>query len=245
MKLQSLLSASILLIAILATGQIASGVTAGDLKNIKVIGHHFTTSFSNGKRIIYVKKPSEARYIVIKLAVEVPSDDSKIFTNDFVLQYLHQDGKEDRAECDAICRAKTDKLSEDDGCAMGTAAWVLFSKSGKYLSLVFFLENDVNSVSIGRIGAVPLTYQVGSDRPFSVFITTNQGSEALSKTEKVIRTGGYQVTRTSTGLSDEEKGITIHYADGAEVQAREISQRIMTAMGIAPAVKSEVLTIKS
>jgi hypothetical protein len=234
MRLLSLLSASVVLVAILSTGQKTSAITAGDLKNIKIIGHHFTTSFNNGKRIISVKKPSEARYVLIKLAVEVQSDDSKIFANDFVLQYFHQDGKEDRTKCDAICRAKTAALSEDDGCAMGNAAWV---KSSKYLILVFFLENDVNSVSIGRTGAFPLTYKVGSDRPYSVFIATNQGSEALSKTEKVISAGGYQVTRTSTNLPDEKNGIIIHYADGAEVQAREISQRIMTEMGIAPVVK--------
>jgi hypothetical protein len=237
MKSLGMFSASVLLFAILAAGENASALSAGGLKNIKVVGHHFTTSVNNGKRIATAKSPSEARYLVVKLSVEVPSDDMKVFTNDFALQYFHRDGKEDRTKCDAICRASTAELGEDDGCAMGNAAWVLLDRASKFLTLVFYLENDVSSVSIARLGADPVTYQVGSDRPFSVYLTTNQGGEMLSRTEKVVRAGGYQVTRTSTKLSDETEGTTIHYADGAEVQAREISQRIMTVLGIVPVVK--------
>lgn len=237
MKLLSLLSALVLALALLAASRDASAVSAGDLNNLRVIGHHYTTFFSNGKRTASVKKPSEGRYLVLKLDINVPSDDSKIFTNDFVLQYFHKDGKEDRNKCTAICRAKTAKLSENDGCAIGNAAWVLLGKSNKYLTLVFYLESDVDSVKISRTGTQPLTYIVGSDRPYSVYIATNQGQDALSKAEKVISAGGYQVVGTGTSLTEEKKGITIHYAESAEVQAREISQRIMTELGVAPEVK--------
>jgi len=237
MKLLRLVSTATLLISILFTGQNASAISAGELKNFKVIGHHFTTSFTNGKRYSRVKKPSEARMIVIKLAVKAPSDDSKIFINDFVLQYFHQDGKEDRAKCSAICRAKTEKLGENKGCGMGNGAWIRLDKKSKYLSLMFFLENDVKSVDISRTDAPPLTYRVGSDRTYSVFISTNQKENVLSEIEKVIRAGGYQITRTSTSLPKEEKGIIIHYAEGAETQAREISQRIMIKTNVAPEVK--------
>lgn len=238
MKLIRLFLASVLAIfCILAVAQNTSAINAGDLEKIKVIGHHFTTSFNNGKRIASVKDPSFARYIVIKLSFDSPTNDVKLFTNDFVLQYYRQNGKEDRSKCSGICRANTAMLSEDVGCSMGNAGWVLIEKVNQYLSLVFFIENEVNSIDIGRIGGTAVSYKIGSDRPYSVFLTTNQGPEKLVKYEKLILSGGYQVTRTSTNLNAEQKGITINFAKQAETQAREISQRIMTELKTVPTVQ--------
>jgi hypothetical protein len=102
------------------------------------------------------------------------------------------------------------------------------------------LENDVEAIEIHGIGIPPIKYRVGAERLYSVYVITNQGSDILSRAEKIIQPGNYNII-TSTKLSDQTKGVVIHYADGAEVQAREISQRLISGMGFLPSIEKTKL----
>lgn len=217
----------------------ASAIGTFNFKDIRVVGHHFTTSFSNNKARISVKNPLQARYLVLHLSVNISSDNTKVFVDDFILSYFQQDGNESRSKCVALCRSKTADLGDFEGCSIGQGGWVIFDKATKYFSLVFFLENDVETIEIHGIGLAPIRYKVGTNRLYSVYIITNQGSPTLSKTEKCIQPGNYHIitSTNSTKLAPDTKGSVIHYAEGAEVQAREISQRLISGMGISASLE--------
>jgi hypothetical protein len=219
----------------------AFALSAGELTNVKPLGHHFTTALSNGTRLSSTKNPTAARILVLKLSLTVPEDGARIFVDDFSLQYRHNDGKEDRARAFAVCKAKTADLGEDAGCGMGEGAAAVLGRSDRYLILAFFVEHDVGTVALARPGAAPVSYELGAQRRYSVFMSTNRGADTLAKPAQLVQAGGYQVTRTSTGLNADHSGVTIHYAKQAETAAREISQRFMTGLGVAPTVKESEL----
>ncbi len=213
-------------------------LTVEKLKDLSIVNYHFTTRISNGRRIIYTKNPSSGRYVVMKLAATLEKNEGKIFTNDFVLKYFHSNGKEDRSQCEAIAIAETPELGDFSSFAIGSnGAWAKMNKGKIYFGVVFFIEPDVELVELYPIGRKPLTYRIGSDRLCSIHISTNRDSNLLLKAEKVIREGGYHIVGLSKKLAKDITGTTIHYADKTEAQAREISQRIMTELGIVPTLK--------
>ncbi|MFQ5901562.1 MAG: LytR C-terminal domain-containing protein [Thermodesulfobacteriota bacterium] len=174
----------------------------------------------------------------LKLSGTLQKDGGKVFTNDFMLRYFHTDGKEDRTECRAIARAETSEIGEFDSFVYGNGAWVRLDSGKVYFGLAFLIEKDVDTIDIHRMGVdVPLTYRIGTDRLYSVAIYTNKDSNILSEAAEIIKAGGYQVVTTSETLAKEETGTTILYREQAESQAREISQRLMTKLGIVPTVK--------
>jgi hypothetical protein len=232
-----LLSAVLAVVSVLV-GHDARALSSGDLGDVRIVGHHFTTRVSDGRRATRVKNPVDSRYVVVKLAIDVPADRSPIFLNDFVLQYVRSGGKEGRSACRVLCRAKTDRLGENGSCMMGESNALVFDRSQKYMTLTFFVKSDVSDVRIARTGAAPIEYSIGSDRPYSVYLTTNQGLDAIAPVEAAIRAGGYQLTNVGTALSKKTSGIVIHYSEKAETQGREISQRLMTSMSVAPTVKA-------
>lgn len=222
----------------LISGNSATAITAGELQNLRVIGHYFTTEISTGRRTIYTKDPSKGRYIVLKLSATIQKDDAVVFAPDFVLRYSHRNGREDCADCDAIAKAKTEASGEFGRFYAASVPRITINSGEVYFGLAFWIESDVETIELYRIGVTePLTYYIGSDRLYSVSIYTNGDSNPLSETKKVIQQGGFQVVDASDTLVKEETGVTIHYAEKAESQAREISQRLMTAFGIIPTVK--------
>jgi len=229
-----LLFASVIAAVLFLFGERALAVSAGDLKGMKIVGHYFTTRIANDKRAL--QTPSHLRLLVLKLAVVSSADDSKTFLDDFVLQYSHTGGKEDRARSAAICQATTPKPSEEAGCVTGEGAWILLDKTSSYLSLAFPIEGDVGEISLGRVGAQPVPYTIGPDRQYSVHIATNQEPDLAQRFADVISSGGYQVMDVAD-LKGDVSGVVIYYAESAETQAREISQRIMTELKVTPAIK--------
>ena len=216
----------------------ATAMVAGDLKSVRMVGHHFTTAVTSTKRRVSVKKPGSSRYVVLKLSARLSGDDRKVFVPDFLLSYFHADGKEDRAVPSALCRAKTMKIGERDICSVSKFGWVKLHQGRTYFILAFIVESDVQDISLHIAGQkTPLRYNIGSDRPYSVYVSTSRSSSILPDVRDTITAGGYQVVRTSTGLNKTIKGIVINYTKGAEVQAREISQRLMTQLGEAPKLK--------
>lgn len=200
---------------------------SAEIRDVEVVGHYFTTRVSSAGVRAEAKKPSAARYVVLKMAMVVPADNLKLFTGDFVLVYRRSDGKEGRANSTAICRALTAEIGEEKTCMVGrSGAWVSLQAGKRFVSLVFLVQSDVDLVEFYRIGvASPIAYRLGADRPTSVLISTNESSQRVPKVEQAIKAGGYQVVRTSNKLVRSTKGVVIHYAPGAEGHAREISQR--------------------
>lgn len=229
----------IILLCLLSTKPAtAATITAREFQDLQVTGHHFTTAISTRTRTLFVKDPSKGRYIVLKLAGTLQKGGGKIFTNDFTLRYFHSGGKEDRNECSAIATAKTAEIGELSNFATGNGSWISLDSGKIYFSLVFFIEKDVDTIDIHRLGvAEPFTYRVGTERLYSIAIFTNKDSNTLSEAVEVIKAGGYQVVTSSETLAKEETGTTILYMEQAESQAREISQRLMTKLGVVPTVK--------
>jgi hypothetical protein len=235
-------------LAVLALGAFVSGlllssspalaVVAGELQDFEVIGHHFTTSISTAFRNLGIKDPSKGRYIVLKLAGRPAGGTSSLFANDFVLVYSHKDGSEDRASADAIGEADTPEPGEFKMFYAGDVSRIQVKGGSRfYFGLVFYIEPDVESIDIHRLGSRPLRYRVGSDRKYSVFVTTNTGPRVLSGAKELLDQGGYHVTQLSEGLARGTSGTTIHYAKRAESQAREISQRLMAKLNVVPTLK--------
>lgn len=221
---------------------IASNVTmamlASELQNFKVLGYHFTTKASSDKTVWTPNDALNNRIIVFKCSAKNPSGDGIIFTTDFLLRYFDDNGKENRSSALRICTAKTTMPGEEDNCIASRNGWINIGKGDVIFTVSFILENDVDKVEILRVGDTETThYNISDERPYSVFITTNRGIDNIKDIIDVIKSGGYRILRTSGNLNPDNKGITVYYSKSVEVQAREISQRIMTKTNIAPSVE--------
>lgn len=218
----------------------AFGISAGEIRDLKVVSHHFSTEVSSGTRLARINDPAKSRYLILKLRGVVAADDAKVFNTDFVLKYEHRDGSEDRARCTGIGNSKTDEHGLFGRFAVGNYAWIKLKKGKQYFGISCAIEPDVKTVEIMRFGGAPLTYTIGSSRAFSVFLTTNRGVDEVGELVEAVKSGGYDVA-TSDGLVKNERGITIHYGKYAETAAREISQRLMIKLKKAPVVKEKKL----
>jgi hypothetical protein len=231
----------VILAALLLPTRALSAPTTGDLQGVKIVGHYFTTGISGPSRYVSVKDPTKARYLVLVFSATLPKGEGKLYNTDFTLRYFHPDGSEDRANCDAMARTKTadaDMRFRFQAFGIGEAAGIKLDSNDVMVGLGFYVEPDVESVDLYRLGvAEPLTYRIGTDRNYSVVIFTNVDTATLKRASDVIQKGGYNVVVTSDDLTADEKGITIHYRETAESQAREISQRLTTEFGVVTTVK--------
>lgn len=228
---------------LLASATPAIAMIAGDLEDLKVNGYFFTTTISNSQRTYFVKDVSKSRNLVVLMSANLQKGDGKVFTNDFILRYFHRDGKEDRTQCEAIAIAKTPGMGDIGELAIGpNASSIKLDRGWIYFALAFCIEPDVEAVEIYRVGSTgPLIYRIGTERPYSVYITTNTDTIRLSEVKRVIEEGGYQVTFASTTLAKDTTGVTIHYRENIETHAREISQRLIAKLGIVPSLKKMAL----
>lgn len=217
----------------------AHATTAAELQDMQIISHHFTTELTSRSYRYSVKEVDEQRYVVLKMSARLPGGEGKVFTNDFALGYFHADEKEDRAKCAGIADAETADPGDIGVFVLGEAAWSKISAGTTYFALAFAVESDVETINIYRLGTSDvITYRIGPERKFSVFITTNRSdSQFLRDVKQTILDGGYEVTKTSNKLNDEETGITIQYREKAEAAAREMSQRLMTKFNVLPKVE--------
>lgn len=219
----------------------ATAITTGDLQDVKVVGHYFTTAISNDKRTVYTKDPSTGRYLVLVLSATFPQEQGKMFSTDFMLRYVHSDDSEDRSNCSALARSETpnpEKVFDLSEFFIGDFAWMKVNSGQIRFALAFYVEPDVETIDLYRHGAPePVTYRIGTDRSYSVALFTNIDSPTLLRAKDVIQKGGYEVVETSETLVKEKTGITIHYREQVESQAREISQRVMTEFGRTPTLQ--------
>ncbi|TET29975.1 hypothetical protein E3J68_01145 [Candidatus Aerophobetes bacterium] len=216
-------------------------VTVKEIQNVKIEGHFFTTTISNSQRTIYAKDASEGRYLVLVLSATLQKGEGKIFAPDFTLRYFHDDESEDRSRCVALTVSKTtapEKLFDLDEFVIGDFCWIKVNSGQNRFALACYIEPDVKIIDLYQLGiAEPLTYHIGTDRLYSVYICTNIDTKTLLRAKEVIQKGNYNVIDVSETLIKEETGITIHYREQAESQAREISQRLMTEFGKAPTLQ--------
>ncbi|MCK5616363.1 hypothetical protein KAR91_81630 [Candidatus Pacearchaeota archaeon] len=232
------ISKVLVLLVVVVISKPTWAMMASDLQNLRIIGYHFTTSVSSDKSSYYSKNPLNSRIVVFKFSAKTSSNDGVMFLNDFLLRYFHDNGKEDRTSAIRICSAETSLIGEENNCLVSKSGWIKIGTGDVLFTVAFFLENEIKNVEIHRFGnAEAMHYSIGSERPYSIFISTNQGTESIAEIIKVIKTGGYRVLRSSNNLDPKAEGITIYYAKSVEVQAREISQRIMTKTSIAPTIK--------
>ncbi|MFW6146258.1 MAG: hypothetical protein ACOC7R_02885 [Planctomycetota bacterium] len=233
-------AAAVAAVAGTARADTDKGPTAGTLQEFRVEGQFFTTCISNGRRGVRVTDVDEARYIVLVCSATVPAD-GRIRTPDFTLRYQHEDDKWDRSRCTAVALSDEDDPNDlyDIGTyAIGDYASVAIDKGRRIFALAFYVEPDVSTVQLYRLGAAkPGVHPIGTQRRYSVFITTNGDIARSKKAQEIIEQGNYRVVRISDGLVNDQTGITIHYHKGAETQAREISQRLMIEFGKTPELK--------
>jgi hypothetical protein len=220
-----------------AAAVVCRGEVAGSLQNVQVISHHFSTRVSGNTSRLTLKDTALGRYVVLKVTADNPADKVIVYKNDWLVVYRHQDGREDRSPCDAIARCMTAAPGEFGNFLVDKVAGFWFTERRIDLGLVFYIEPDVQSIQLYRIGcAEPVVYNIGPDRPFSVFLSTNANVLPVLKFKETLKEGGYQVTFVSNQLPQDKTGVRILYSDKAEGAAREISQRLMTMLQVTPAL---------
>jgi hypothetical protein len=205
--------------------------SAALLRDVQVTAHHFATAVSGTKYMLSINDTQASRYLVLQVSAMGAVNPTKLFCTDFTIAYTPIGGSETRSRCEGIAASANDMV-------IG-AGWVTLDSSTKAsLRLVFAIETNVDTVNLYRIGvAEPIPYRIGTDRPVSVHVFSSKGSDQLSKAVSLIRSGGYTIVSAADTLVPEITDVTIHYREKAEVQAREISQRLMVGLKVVPAVK--------
>lgn len=236
MKKKGIILASVIIgifVIFLFSGQ-AWAFRAGDLLDMEIIGHHFTSQIT-GKNIddevlrIWVKNPSNFRYLVLKIKARKKKDDFILWGSNFVLSFIYQKKYCVHKLCKGISFG--DENGKMRAFKLDKEMFIRVRDSEKYLyfGLAFFVPNSVNEIKLERVGtgqSVP--YFLPDERPYSVYVVTNSNSrKMMDELRGLLESGGYQVT-SSHSLVEGEKGITIMYVPKADNAAREISQRIMT-----------------
>jgi len=213
---------------------LGGAMPAADLQDFRILGYHFTTRVASDEKVFFTNTPEKARIVVFKVSADVAANDGKLFLDDFVLRYVDSNKEERRSSAVRICTAQTSQVGEESDCLAARSGWINVGTGKVIFTVAFYLQNDVQDLDIltvGTSGAVH--YNVGGQRPYTVYITTKQESDTVAKIAAVIKKGGYRVLR-STGLRSDVDGVSIYYSKYAEVQAREVSQRIMSEIGVAP-----------
>ncbi len=233
-----------LLVGIVLSPKPATAIEPVELKDLKVVGHFRTTRVAGTRRSSSIKDQSKFRVLILKLAATVREDDAVVFTPDFVLAYYHRNRREARATCRGIAKAKTPSPGETGTFSVGRVLRLKMGPGQVYFALAFSVAPDVEMVELHRIGGQPVTYSVGTDRPYSVMISTNAHPELLSQVKELAEQAGLQATYLSTKLNKKKTGTTIHYTKHSESAARELSQRLMTKLRIVPTLKKIKLAAK-
>jgi len=221
----------------------AESFVAGELQDVQIIGHHFSTRvvgmIGGQQGAKSIKDPSISRILVLFIRITTPSEKISVFAHDFILQYYRNEA-DDRARCFGlgIAEKETNQVLGNYGLEGAEPAVRLIGRKVFHLALLFLVENNISMINLYRVGSVnPLAYNLGPSRPYSIFLTTNDPDVGkLQQVVQCVEAAGCKVT-TSTGLNKDTQGITIHYSEKAEGAAREISQRLMTQFSVVTTIK--------
>ncbi|MBN2310796.1 MAG: hypothetical protein JXR94_17615 [Candidatus Hydrogenedentes bacterium] len=210
---------------------------AAKLKNPEIIGHYFTTGIRGPLRQLGVKDPDVGRWVV--LLVRASADDElTLFSHDFILRYFLDSGAEERSTCDGIAEVDPETKLVEGLFDTKTEPRLTAGPGTVVFALANYIEAEVEDINLCRVGTGgSLPYKVGSQRPTSVFVTTNdKDTKRLDALKAALEKGGYYVA-TSSSLTDSATDIKVTYQANAEAAAREISQRIMTELSVSPTVE--------
>ena len=208
-----------------------------EARDLRVISHHFTTAVRGVRTVISVRDPTVSRYLILKLAAKPMRPKAKLYTADFSLFYMREDGSEDRARCGAVLKAKGSKPGEFEGPTVGDGGFNVDGLDDLNFGLAFNVEPDVAEVELFVAGsAVSSPYRIGPDRKYSVWLTTNQDSTRLAEPRRLIEAADLLVN-VSGELTKDARGVTVHYMERAETPAREMSQRLISALAWQPTLK--------
>lgn len=211
-------------------------MSAGDLQNLTVLQHRFAARVDSSKRAIQVKDVTKGRYLILRLRAEKGDGDDQISAHDFSLSYTHPaDGQQDRAAIKGIGLASSHDDMGIEEFDLGDDPSVIVKGSDVEIGLVAYIEPDVTDVAICRTGADPLPHQIGAERPFSVWVTSNSDPDRAAKVADDLRAGGYHVD-TSDGLTKDATGVRVIYAKGRETEGRALAARLANLLGADPAV---------
>lgn len=229
----------ILLTSFLAMPYQAHAIVAGDLKDLSIVTHYFSTEIRGYPGSRSIKDASLGRYIVLIISTDAPTGKQQIFCHDFSLEYNYN-GQENRASCLGVAPVDEDEIK--------TGTFIMSSGNNEpftevygpkaHFGLFFYLESGVSKITLYRLGSNNATHlNIGTSRPYSVFLATNSMSpNNMKKIEEALKEGGYFV-QSSRKLNSSTLGLIIIHSNKTETIAREISQRIMTRFGNVPEVR--------
>jgi len=225
-----------LCVGLLGTASAAWALPASELREVKILGHHFCTRLDTPTGHVASQDPAKARIIILRVSAEKGPGEARIWAHDFVLRYTHPNGDEDRTSLDAI----SDAAGEPEG-SVGTfhnPEEPSISVKGEeiVLGLSAFLENDVTDIELCRMGAPPTPYHVGKERQMSVYVTSNIGLQKAVNIAADLKKADYYVV-TNEALDKDTKGTRVIFAPAAEAQGREIAARLANLLGANPEVK--------
>lgn len=220
--------------AIFATAIATSvhAMSAGNIENLQIVGHHFTTRFASKKQQLTQREPAKARYLVLKFQGEIPRN-GEIFCADFILKF-EQQGDEDRSQCRGVGLFPNDDYEVGfSESAVGRYSHFKRNAGKVIFALVFSIGDQVSSIEVLRPGAAPLLYNIGRERAYRIVLLNNDTSSRSKSAEDALTKGGYNIRNGK--LADKERsGVTIRYSKGLDGIAREISSRLMLTLNELP-----------
>jgi hypothetical protein len=211
-------------------------MSAGDLQNLTVVQARFTARVDGSKREINVKDPTKGRYLVLRLRADKGDGEDRIWAHDFVLSYTHPaNGEEDRAVIKGIGAASSRDDVGIEEFQLGEEPYVTVKGSDVEFGLVAYVEPDVTDVALCRVGAAPLPYHIGTERLFSVWVTSNTDPDRGAKVADDLRAAGYHVDAV-TLLKEDAVGVKVIYAKGRETEGHAVADRLAAFLAVTPTV---------
>lgn len=197
--------------------------TSRTLTDVRIVRHFYTTSVLGVPKTHATKDPGQARFLVLIVTAQAESAPTVVFAVDFVLAYQHKDGKEDRANASGV--AELDTVGSPAMFHNGQVPRVRIAGNPARFALYFLVEEDVERVELLTIGGGRAVLELGTSRPYSVYLTTNTGADAVRRVESALTKAGYDV-RVSEGLNKDHAGVRIIHHDGTELIAHRIADTV-------------------
>ena len=212
-----------------------SAMPASELRNLTVTEHIFTTQVLTVNGFLRTDDPDTLRFLVIRVdATRADAGETSIFAHDFAFSYQvpgENGPEEQRAGIEAIA---VGGQPWDFGFFLsGIEPRVSVEGTSVSIGLVGFIESNVTSVTLGRVGtAETVTIDLSQDQPrrFSVYLSTSQGEELGNKGVAALRNQGLDA-HLSLALDPEIEGCEVQYGQHAETAAREAAAALKGIVG--------------
>lgn len=230
------LTSCVFVLTVVCSAVPAHASLPGEIRNLTVVDHFFTTRLSSGERYSQTQDPTQSRLLLLKFSGDIPYDNFKLFVTDFTLKYQNN-GQEDRNQCYAIATSSNGSPDDFDDFGIGNFASVTLSAGHHYFGIACGIEQNITEVQILPAGGTAIVRAIGANHGLSVYVTTNQGSSVMGRYVQLVQDAGLTV-HGSTELVKDVTGVTIRYTPAGETAARELSQRISSALNVTPTIQA-------